>query len=253
MILHATETGAGETLVLLHGLFGRSQNFGGLVRRLAARFHVLALDLRNHGASPHAPGMSYPAMAADVAETLSACGAERFGLLGHSMGGKVAMFLALDRPLAVTRLLVADIAPIAYRHSNKQVANALRALPLSPDLTRADAAARLEDTVPDRAVRAFLLQNLSFGENPAWRIGLDHIADEIGVIEGFPVIPDARRYPGATLFLRGAKSNYVRDEAWPAIKALFPAATLQTLTDAGHWLHADQPDAFATAVEHFFS
>jgi pimeloyl-ACP methyl ester carboxylesterase len=253
MILNLTESGAGEPLVLLHGLFGRSQNFGFVARRLAARFRVLSLDLRNHGASPHAPGMDYPEMAADVAETLQANGVAAYGVLGHSMGGKVGMVLALAQPSRVTRLLVADIAPVTYRHSNKQVANALRALPLGPRLTRAAAAAQLADTVPDPAVRAFLLQNLQFGAQPAWRIGLDHIAEAIGAIEGFPVIQDGRIYAGDTLFLRGAKSGYVKDEAWPAIRTLFPAATLQTLDGAGHWLHADQPEAFAAAVERFFT
>jgi pimeloyl-ACP methyl ester carboxylesterase len=253
MILNVTEAGTGEVLVLLHGLFGRLQNFGALSRRLAARLRVLALDLRNHGASQQAPGMSYPAMAEDVAATLDAIGVETFGVLGHSMGGKVGMILALDQPRRVTRLLVADIAPVAYRHSNKQVANALRGLALTPGLTRAAASEQLAEAVPDPAVRAFLLQNLQFGAQPAWRIGLDHIAGEIGLIEGFPVIPDGRAYDGKTLFLRGAASGYVKDEAWPVIKTLFPAATLQTLGGAGHWLHADRPDAFAEAAERFFS
>jgi pimeloyl-ACP methyl ester carboxylesterase len=253
MILNLTESGAGEPLLLLHGLFGRAQNFGFLARRLATRFRVLAPDLRNHGASPHAPGMGYPDMAEDVAETLRARQVGPCFVLGHSMGGKVAMILALERPDSVTRLLVADIAPVAYRHSNKQVANALRALPLTPDLTRAAASEHLSDTVPDQAVRAFLLQNLQFTAEPAWRIGLDYIADDMGAIEGFPAIPPDRTYPGPTLFLRGAKSGYVKDEAWPVIKTLFPAAALKTLENAGHWLHADQPEAFAAATERFFT
>jgi pimeloyl-ACP methyl ester carboxylesterase len=251
LILHATETGAGPPVVLLHGLFGRSQNFGALTRRLAARFHVTALDLRNHGASPHAPGMSYTDMATDVLETLDARGIGQAALLGHSMGGKVAMVAALTQPERVSRLLVADIAPIAYRHANAQVASAMLSVPFAPGLTRAQADRHLTDAVPDPAVRGFLLQNLAFGTAPAWRIGLPEIAAGMALIEGFPPLPNTARFAGPALFLRGARSDYVEDAALPVIKALFPAASIETIPDAGHWLHADQPVAFAACVENF--
>jgi len=251
MILHGTETGTGNPVVLLHGLFGRSQNFGTLARRLSANVRVIALDLRNHGASPHAPGMSYTEMAADVLQTLAHRGVPTSAMLGHSMGGKVAMIAALTRPQSVSRLIVADIAPVSYRHSNAAVSAVMQSLPLTPGLQRGDADTHLAQAVPDPAVRGFLLQNLSLGPTPAWRIGLDHIAADMTLIEGFPELPPHTSYDGPTLFLRGQTSGYVKDSALPAIKSLFPRAALQTLENAGHWLHADQPAAFAAAVEQF--
>jgi pimeloyl-ACP methyl ester carboxylesterase len=251
MILQATGRGTGSPVILLHGLFGRSQNFGTLMRQLAAGFRVIAIDLRNHGASPHVAGMSYPAMADDVLETIATLGVERAAVLGHSMGGKVAMLAALRRPAAVSRLIVADIAPVAYRHANAGVAAAMLALPLVPGLSRSDADAQLAEAVPDPAVRSFLLQNLSFGAQPAWRIGLAEIAADMRLIEGFPDIAPGTRYDGPTLFIRGGRSGYVKESARPAIAALFPAARVETLDDAGHWLHADQPEAFAALVAAF--
>ena len=251
MMLHATELGSGPPVALLHGLFGRSQNLGSLARRLSAHFRVVSLDLRNHGASPHADGMRYADMAADVFETLAARDALPAAILGHSMGGKVAMLAALTRPAEVTRLVVADIAPVAYRHSNRAVARALQALPLAPGFTRTEAEAALAEAVPEAAVRSFLLQNLVPGPGPSWRIGLDEIAAGMADIEGFPPIADGIRYRGPTLVVRGALSGYVKDEALPVMSALFPAARVETIAEAGHWLHADQPEAFGNRVDSF--
>ncbi len=253
MILHASEIGAGDPFVLLHGLFGRSQNLGTLARRLASRFRVISLDLRNHGASPHAAGMSYEAMADDVLETLADRNVMRASVLGHSMGGKAAMLLALTHPERIDRLIVADIAPVSYRHSNAAVSAALLGVPLEPGLTRAAAETYLETAAPDPSVRAFLLQNLIPGATPGWRIGLEHIAADMRLIEGFPAVPDGARFEGPTLFLRGANSGYVKESALPVVRALFPGAVLETVENAGHWLHAEQPEAFAAAVERFMA
>ncbi len=251
MILNATEMGRGEPVALLHGLYGRSQNLATLARRLSTDFRVLSLDLRNHGASPHAPGMSYRAMAEDVLETLAGRDALPAAILGHSMGGKTAMIAALTQPEAVRRLIVADIAPVAYRHRNLALAEALLALKLPPGLSRSQADGALANAVSDPAVRGFLLQNLVTGANPAWRIGLAEIAAGIADIEGFPILDETMAYREPTLFVRGATSGYVKDEAIPVISALFPRARLETIADAGHWLHADQPDAFGTCVQDF--
>jgi pimeloyl-ACP methyl ester carboxylesterase len=197
--------------------------------------------------------MSYAAMAGDVMETLSAQGALPASLLGHSMGGKVAMLAALSQPLLVSRLIVADIAPIAYSHHNARVAAALLALDLSPGLDRQRAAAALEADVPDPAVRGFLLQNLEFGGAPRWKIGLHQIAAGIAGIEGWPNLPDRLIYRGPALFLAGGKSDYVPPACVPAITARFPRAVLQVLDGAGHWLHAEQPAAFGDAVENFLA
>ncbi len=251
MRLYATEQGQGPPVCLLHGLFGRSQNFGTLARTLAATHRVISLDLRNHGASPHADGMSYPAMAGDVLETLAGLGALPAAVLGHSMGGKVAMMLALTSPDAVERLLVADIAPVAYAHHNADVARAMTNLPLVPGLSRRAADAALSEAVPDPAVRGFLLQNLAWGDVPAWRIGLRHIAAGIGDIEGWPDLPDGARYDRKVLFVAGGLSDYIMPEHWAGITAHFPRARIVHLAGAGHWLHADQPAIFAALVDGF--
>ena len=252
MILNAIEAGDGPPLVLLHGLFGRAQNFGMVTRQLAKHHRILALDLRNHGASAHAKGMSYAAMADDVLETLAAAKFRPANVLGHSMGGKVAMMLALQHPEAVTRLLVADIAPVAYAHHNQAVARAMLALEMRPGLTRAEALDALAAGVPEAGIRAFLLQNLEFGQAPRWRIGLENIADGIADIEGWPALGPDRAYEGPTLFLGGARADYILPTGDAAIRRYFPEACIEMIADAGHWLHADQPVAFAAAVESFF-
>lgn len=256
MILHAIEAGAGagSPAVLLHGLFGSARNFGMVQRRLAAMHRVLALDLRNHGASPHDPAMDYPAMAADVLATLAARDALPAVLIGHSMGGKVAMRAALERPDAVTALLVADIAPVPYPPHFQAIAAAMAALPLGPDLTRAAADAALADAVPDSALRAFLLQNFVPSTAPGvparWRIGLAEIIAALPVVGEWEA-PVGARYSGPVLVLSGEQSDYVRPEDRPVFRALFPAARFVSLRRAGHWLHADNPEGFLAVVEAF--
>lgn len=246
MILHAVDqgAGAGEPLVLLHGLFGSAGNFGAVQRRLATGRRVVALDLRNHGASPHATAMDYPAMAGDVLETLDALGLSNPALLGHSMGGKVAMAAALLHPARVGRLIVADIAPAAYAPHFRNIATAL--LALTPDLTRAQADAVLAPTIPEAALRGFLLQN--FRPGTGWRIGLAEIAAALPAIESWDI---AGTYPGPALAMLGERSEYVLPEHRPLFRALFPAVRFATLHGAGHWLHADAPDAFVAAVQGF--
>lgn len=249
MILHGTEAGSGSPVVLLHGLFGSSGNFAAVQRALAASHRVLSFDLRNHGASPHDAAMSYPGMAGDVLDSMAARGIADAAVLGHSMGGKTAMAMALLAPGRVSRLLVADIAPVAYRHNNRAVADALLALPLHPGLTRGEADALLAPAVPDPGVRGFLLQNLRPGADPSWRIGLPEIAAALPGIEGWDVPGGA--YPGPVLVIRGERSDFVLPEHRPAFRALFPAARFITLRGAGHWLHADAPAAFIQTVEGF--
>ena len=251
MILHGTEAGEGAPVVLLHGLFGSCSNFAGLQRMLAATHRVVSLDLRNHGASPHAPGMAYLDMAGDVLDSMTARGIDAAAVLGHSMGGKAAMRLALMAPGRVSRLVVADIAPVPYQHNNRAVADALLALPLTPGLTRRQADALLAPSVPDPGVRGFLLQNLRIGPQPAWRIGLPEIAAALPGIEGWDAPPGI--YPGPVLVIRGERSDFVLPEHRPAIRALFPAARFIALRDAGHWLHADAPAAFNQVVGSFLA
>jgi len=252
VILNGTELGSGQPIALLHGLFGSAANFGTVQKRLAERFRVISLDLRNHGGSPHAPFMSYPAMAEDVLETLRARGALPCTLAGHSMGGKVAMAAALEAPGAVARLLVADIAPAAYEPTFRPYAAAMQAVPLSADLTRIAADRALAGAVESSAVRAFLLQNLRFGAHPGWRIGLDAIAAALPLIEGWPQLEE-QAYLGPTLFVAGARSDYIRPEHRPVIRELFPTARFAMLKNAGHWVHADNPDGFCSLVDAFMA
>jgi pimeloyl-ACP methyl ester carboxylesterase len=251
MRLACIERGEGPPVLLLHGLFGQARNLATLQARLAATHRVAAFDLRNHGASPHAPGMTYPTLAADVAETLHAIGMPCCAVIGHSMGGKVAMRLALDAPACVTRLLVADIAPVAYPGVFAAYAAAMRAIPLTPGLTRAQADAALARTIPDPGLRLFLLQGLQVGPSPAWRIGLAEIAAALPDLLDWP--PTDASYPGPTVFVAGAHSDYITEAAHPAIGALFPAAGFITVPDAGHWLHVDNPSGFLSAVQTFLA
>ena len=253
MKLHAVVAGQGPPICLLHGLFGRSRNLASLAATLVATHRVVSVDLRNHGDSPHAPGMSYADQASDVLDTLASLGAPACALLGHSMGGKVAMTASLIAPHRVPALVVADIAPRAYQHANASIAQAMRALDLRPGLDRREADAALAPAVPDAGVRGFLLQNLQLGPEPRWKIGLDHIAAAMPDIEGWSLPAGASRYDGPALFVAGALSDYVPPDSIGAIRALFPRARLQVLPQAGHWLHADQPAAFAGCVSQFLA
>jgi pimeloyl-ACP methyl ester carboxylesterase len=255
MILHGItlgqETlGPGPPLVLLHGLFGSARNFGAVQRALAKRFRVIALDLRNHGASPHAEAMDYAVMAADVIDTLLRMQALPAAVLGHSLGGKVAMRLALDRPDAVSALIVADIAPVPYPPHFQDYVEAMLAVPSGS--TRAAADARLAPVVPDQAIRGFLLQNLQPEGTTPWRLGLAEIAAALPAIGDWNVAP-GQVYRGPTLFIAGERSDYIRPEYRPTVRVLFPAARFITLRGAGHWLHAEKPEAFVEVVGGFLA
>ena len=248
MILHANDSGEGPPAILLHGLFGTASNFATVQKRLAIGRRVLVFDLRNHGRSAHDPAMDYGIMAEDVLETMRAHGLEQAALVGHSMGGKVAMQLALRHPGRVSRLLIADIAPMPSPPRYREITEAMLALPLRPELTRAAADAALAPAVPDPVMRQFLLSNLRFGATPSWRIGLGAIAAALPAIEGW----DADGvYPGPTLVLRGERSDYVPPDSRALFRRLFPAARFAALRDAGHWLHADAPDAFVATLSAF--
>jgi pimeloyl-ACP methyl ester carboxylesterase len=254
MLLNAIVSGpddpAQTPAILIHGLFGQARNLGRLQRRLALTRRTLAVDLRSHGDSPHGP-LDLRAMGDDVRETMRGRGIDRGVIIGHSLGGKVSMALALDHSDAVARLLVADIAPAAYQHGNIRYARALQALELHPGLTRAEADAALAASIEEPSVRTLLLQNLATGERPRWRIGLDDIAGSLDQAEGWPDWSEGTSYAGPALFLRAENSDFVLPEHTPAIRSLFPRARMATLRDAGHWLHVDKPEDFNEIVMSF--
>ena len=251
MILNSIEQGDGLPVVLLHGLFGTARNLGAVARGLAAHARVLSLDLRNHGDSPRDPRMDYPTMAADVAETMAARGIASAAVVGHSMGGKVAMMLALTRPETVEKLAVLDIAPVAYDHGYGGYIAAMKTIPLDNRINRKRANEMLADAIPDAALRVFLLSNLMLGENPHWRFGLDEIGGAMDTLLDWKLPRGAAPYKGPALFLRGANSDYITDEERAPIFALFPAARIETIDHAAHWVHAEQPQAVIAALERF--
>ena len=253
MRLQSLEAGQGPPLILLHGLFGSARNWGAVQKALAGDYRVVALDLRNHGASRRAPDMSYAAQAADVAETMAALGIERAVVLGHSMGGKAAMMLALTRPELVERLIVADIAPRPYPPALRAVVAALQALPLHADLTRQEADQALRAAVPEAPIRSFLLQNLRFeAAPPSWRVGLAEIAAAMPEIENFAP-PSGAQFEGPALAMAGALSPYIRTEDHAAFRALFPRRGFASIPRAGHRLQAENPEGFLAELRGFLS
>jgi esterase len=252
--LAAVEYGAGPPLAILHGLFGSGRNWASIAQRLAANHRVIAFDLRNHGASPWAETMDYREMAEDLRASLQSRGYGRFALLGHSMGGKVAMMAALDDGTAVERLIVADIAPVAYPAHHLGHVRAMRRLDLAAIKRRSEADARLAAAVPDPAERGFLLQNLIFENGTVrWRANLAAVERDMPRLAGFPAVAEGRTYEGPALFIAGGRSDYVRPAHEPAIRHLFPNAEIARIENAGHWLHAEQPDAFLAIAESFLN
>ena len=253
MILNMLEAGKGPPLVLLHGLFGAARNLGVLSRGLSSSFRVLAFDQRNHGESPRGAVMDYAAMAADVAETLTQLGVQRARFCGHSMGGKTAMMLALTEPDLVEKLAVMDIAPVTYQHDHSDLVAAMRAVPLSPALTRGEADKAMAATVKEAPLRAFLLNNLVLGAAPHWRLGLDEISANMANLFRWNDPPGAAPYSGPSLFLCGAKSDFVLPSAESAILQRFPQAQIERVQGASHWLHAEKPGEVIAALQDFFA
>jgi esterase len=236
-------------LIILHGFFASSRNWRQVAEKLAARFHVYVLDLRNHGASPHHPLMDYPSMADDLLQFMDAQGLTTASLLGHSMGGKAAMWFALNHPERMDKLIVADIAPVSYEHSFDNLIQALKALPLSEISNRKQAEQLLTPAIPELTYRQFLLQNLVLKDGAyCWRIDLGIFYRMAPNIAAFPDVAQITPFTGKTLFLAGEDSGYVKADD---VKTLFPNARLTVIAKAGHWLHVQQPGVFIEQVEQF--
>lgn len=236
-------------LIILHGFFASSRNWRQVAQRLSVRFHVYVPDMRNHGISSHHLLMDYPVMTADLLQFMEERNLETASLLGHSMGGKVAMWFALAAPDRVDKLIVADIAPVSYPYNFDNTIVALKALPLAEISNRKQAETLLAAAIPELSYRQFLLQNLILKNNKyCWRVDLDIFHEMAPHIAAFPKTDHLAPYTGQTLFIAGGDSDYVKPET---INSLFPKAAISTIIDAGHWLHVQQPDVFTAQVERF--
>ena len=241
--------GDGPPLLILHGLFGSGSNWRRIARELAGSHRVISVDLRNHGASPWADSMNYLQMAGDVRMLIGHLGLSQPSVLGHSMGGKVAMALALMYPHHVDRLVVVDIAPVAYADRLSAIAEAMRMVDASHAASREEVRQRLAEVLPDAALVAFLMQNLVVrNAHFDWRVNLPAIAASMPQLAGFP--PSLRRqaFEGPMHVIAGGRSDYVTRRDGAEFRAMFPAAQVELIERAGHWVHADEPEAFVAAA-----
>ncbi len=251
-------TGEGKPLILLHGLFGSLENLGGIARRLQDEWQIHALDERNHGSSPHTDTMDYPSMAEDVLAYMDAQGLDKASILGHSMGGKVAMQVALMAPERVEKVIVADISPVSYKPHHDVILEGLRSLDLTNVRTRQDADRLLAEFVETPGVRQFLLKNLervpgdeqsADGPMFRWRLNLPVIDACYANLAKAP--EGDGPFNGPVLFLKGAESAYIQEKHRDQIMRLFPSAELRIIQDTGHWLHAEKADTFAALCRRF--
>lgn len=247
-------TGDGPPLIVLHGLFGAGRNWRAIARGLADTYRVWTLDLRNHGESPWDDDVSYEAMAGDVRAFMARHGLEGATVMGHSMGGKAAMVLALSWPEIVGALIVVDIAPVTRPPDLRPYVKAMANIDLSAVTRRADVGELLAPVVKDRPVRAFLLQNLAMKDGALqWRLNLAAIDRQMEAIGGFPQALFDRHYDGRTHFIAGALSPYVGPEHRDLILRLFPGTTMSVIAGAGHWVHTERPDSFLRVLRRFLA
>lgn len=247
--------GEGEPIILLHGLLGMSDNLGSLAKTLAEDYKVIAIDAINHGESPHQAVVSYNSMADDVIAVMDKLGFNKAFILGHSMGGKTAMQLAINAPERVSALIVADIAPVEYPTSyHTDLFAAMKAVSQEIIHSRKDADSILEKHgVNTLGVRQFLLKNLKRDEQGqwAWQCALDYLIANYPAVSAAPALGEG--YPGPSLFIKGGASNYVQEEHLPIIAQYFPQSTVKEIQGASHWLHAEYPQVFAQYVLDFLA
>ena len=254
MTLHTRRYGENHAkhVVIIHGLFGSGDNWHGVAQELSSEYSVLLPDLPNHGQSPHTDDMLYPVIVEALVETLDEYGVERAVLMGHSMGGKVAMKFALDHPDRVAGLVVVDIAPRTYPGYHREIIQTMRSVPVATLGTRNEADQYLARGIADRGVRAFLMKNLVRSENGqgyAWRLNLPVIEAQYSALSSWP--GGAGAYSGPVLFVAGGKSPYMADFTLGEVAELFPEAEIETIADVGHWVHAEARDRFLPLVTGF--
>lgn len=242
-------------VIVLHGLFGSARNWQTFAKNLSAEFTVFTLDLRNHGSSPHCDEMNYPDMACDVIRFLDDHQIETADVIGHSMGGKTAMTLALNFPKRVRRLAIVDIAPVSYSHNYEQLLGKLRGLNLDEIRRRSDANRMLREAIDDDELRLFLLQNLvvKAGEPAVWRINLNAIRQHVNHLVQYTPDDSSITFDGPTSLIRGELSDYVQDAHFPIIRRLFPMVQFHTIDGAGHWPHAQNAVDFLSCIRKILS
>jgi esterase len=251
MQLYFQKFGAGFPLIILHGLFGSSDNWQPVARKLGEHFQIFAVDLRNHGRSPHDDAFNYEVMAGDLHEFMQTHSLEKIHLLGHSIGGKTAMHFALAHPGLLEKLIVVDIAPRAYPPLHTAIFDALLPLDLTRFQTRDEISRALAPSIPDPAVRQFLLKNIGRDESGAfrWKMNLPVIHRNYDSLNG-PIQTNST-FAKPTLFIRGSQSDYILDSDHEMIIRVFPVAKIVTIPNAGHWVHADAPEEFLNTLSAF--
>jgi esterase len=252
MKLFFRELGEGEPIIILHGLFGSSDNWLTQAKLFAPYYRVLSVDLRNHGQSPHSDEFDYPSMVTDLDEFIQDQNISDPIIIGHSMGGKTAMNFALAHPDNVSKLIVVDIAPRAYNLEHYTIVEGLKAIPIDQLSSRNEADDVLSQHIAEPDVRQFLLKNLQRKSTGgfSWKINLPVIANKLPNIGLDLQFQGQLKKP--TLFIRGARSKYVRDEDWKRVTEIFPEAELETM-DTGHWVQAEKPQEFAEVVMKWLS
>ena len=242
----------GPDFVVLHGLFGSGKNWRSFAGSLEDDFQVWTLDARNHGDSPHADSMSYQQMAEDVARFFVENELENVVLLGHSMGGKTAMQLALQFPDRIAALIVVDIAPVCYDHLHKQLKliEAMQELNLAAEMSRSEIEKKLALKIPEKRLLSFLMTNLNRQNGQfQWRIGLEQIAAGMQELLNYPELKSV--FKGPVQFIGGENSAYLKFEYHALIRKYFPESRITMLENCGHWLHVEQPAAFQKTVNEF--
>ncbi|MEO9476919.1 MAG: alpha/beta fold hydrolase [Cyclobacteriaceae bacterium] len=253
MKLNFRTLGEGQPLIILHGLFGSADNWQTLGKEFAKNFKVYLVDLRNHGNSPHSDEFNYDLLSEDLKELIDDEGLQKVLLLGHSMGGKTAMTFATSFPEMVDKLIVVDIGPKKYPPHHENVYNGFHSVDMESLASRKDADDQLSKTIGDFGIRQFILKNLSRNSDGSfeWKINLDSLTKNAHEV-GRP-LDASDRFEGATLFIGGAKSGYIKTEDHDLIKSHFPMAQIEMIEGAGHWVHAEKPRELYQTVIDFLS
>lgn len=260
MKLFFRKYGQGPPLIIIHGLYGSSDNWVSIGRKLAENFEVFIIDQRNHGKSPHSLDHNYNLLRADLLEFMESQSIDKAVLIGHSMGGKTAMFFAADYPERVSHLVVADISPKSYEYTDSDqllahttIIRAMFNLDFYGINSRQEVDDILAKSIPEDRIRQFLLKNIKRSKNNEyrWRINIRTIKNELkNILEGLDENqPEITGFP--VLFIRGGNSDYILKDDEKAIRKIFPYADIETIPNAGHWLHAEQPELFLEKINNF--